>query len=57
MDIYYNAKQDELEELEKVFKENGYTKEMIEEVKYMNGAIEIEDFIDNLEEEQSNWGE
>lgn len=56
MDIYYNAKQYELEELEKVFKENGYTKEMIEEIKHIDGVTEIEDFIDNLEEEQSNWG-
>lgn len=57
MNIYYNAKQDELEELEKVFKENGYTEEMIEEIKYMDGAVEIEEFINNLEEEQSTWGE
>lgn len=57
MDIYYNVKQEELEKLEKVFKENGYTEEMIEEIKHMDGAVEIEEFINNLEEEQSNWGE
>lgn len=57
MDIYCNAKQHELCELEEKFKENGYTKEMIEEIKFSNGAMEIEDFINNLEEELSSYCE
>ncbi|NFL55614.1 hypothetical protein FDB79_08415 [Clostridium botulinum] len=47
----------ELERLEKIFKENGYTQEMIEEIKYQDEANDIRGFTDNLEEEQSNWGE
>lgn len=45
----------ELEELEECFKENGYTKEMTEEVKYKNDAETLDDFIDNLQEERSCW--
>ncbi|QRI52154.1 hypothetical protein [Clostridium botulinum] len=55
--MYYKLKQQELRDLEEKFKEVGYSEEAIEEIKQMDGAIEIEDFIDNLEEEQSNWGE
>ncbi|HIE5420589.1 TPA: hypothetical protein ACXNPT_000466 [Clostridium botulinum] len=51
------TEQDELERLEKVFKENGYTQEMIEEIKYQYETNNIRDLIENLEEEQSHWGE
>ena len=57
MDIYYKARQEELEELEEIFRKAGYTEEVIEEIEYMNGAMEIEDFIDNLESEKSYWNE
>lgn len=46
----------ELEELEKCFIENGYTKEMIQDIESQEGADTLEEYIDNLEEEQSNWG-
>ena len=50
-----NELENELEELEKCFKENGYTKEMIEEIKIKNEAVTTSDFIDNLQEERSCW--
>lgn len=46
----------ELEELEECFIENGYTKEMIQDIKSQEGADTLEEYINNLEEEQSNWG-
>ncbi|AJA42843.1 hypothetical protein [Clostridium tetani] len=55
--MYYKLKQQELRDLEEKFREVGYSEEAIEEIKYANGATEIEEFIDNLEEEQSDWGE
>ena len=48
--------ENELIELEKCFKKNGYTDEMIEEVKMQGEAETIEDFVENLDEERSCWG-
>lgn len=46
---------DNLKNLEIIFKENGYTEQMINEIKRADGALEISDFIDQLEEERSCW--
>ena len=43
--------------LEKEFKRVGYTDKVIEEIKHMDGATEVEEFIANLEEELSCWSE
>lgn len=45
----------ELQNLEKCFLDNGYTKESIEEIKTANEAETINDYIDNLQEEQGYW--
>ncbi|AUM93856.1 TPA: hypothetical protein LA742_002251 [Clostridium botulinum] len=57
LDFREMTERDELERLEKVFKENGYTQEMVEEIKYQYETNNIRDLIENLEEEQSHWGE
>ena len=41
--------------LEKEFKRVGYTD--IEEIKHIDGATEVEEFIANLEEELSSWSD
>lgn len=43
----------ELQEIEKVFRENGYSELMIDDIK---GNGDFEEQYNNLEEEQSNWG-
>lgn len=48
-----------LEELEKEFREVGYTEEAIKAIE-VDGTVdgtEIADFINNLESEKSYWGE
>lgn len=45
----------ELKELEDCFMENGYTREMIDEIKMKNEAVTTSDFIDNLQSEQGYW--
>lgn len=50
-----NELENELKELEQCFKENGYTEELIKEIKMGDGAETTEEFIDNLQEEQSCW--
>jgi hypothetical protein len=52
---YDLKEQKELEDLENIFKENGYTEETIKEIEHIDGVKEISDFIDNLQEERSNW--
>ncbi|MBU3208569.1 hypothetical protein KPL28_02830 [Clostridium algidicarnis] len=47
----------QLKDLEEGFREIGYTEEMIEAIKLTDGAVKIEEFINNLEEERSCWGE
>ena len=47
--------EEELRRLEREFREVGYPEVSIEEIKHMDGSTEIEEFIANLEEEQSNW--
>ena len=47
--------EEELKKIEIVFKENGYTNEMIEEIKHTDGVTDTESFISNLEDERSYW--
>lgn len=44
-----------LKELEKLFKENGYSKKLIQEVEKSDNAKTIDEYINNLESEQSYW--
>lgn len=50
-----STSENELRKLEIEFKNCGYSDEVIEEIKHINGATEVEDFIANLEEELSCW--
>ena len=43
--------------LEKEFKRVVYTDKVIEEIKHIDGATEVEEFIANLEEELSSWSD
>lgn len=43
--------------LEKEFKRVGYTDKVIDEIKHIDGATEVEEFIANLEEELSSWSD
>nr|DAM23988.1 MAG TPA: hypothetical protein [Caudoviricetes sp.] len=45
----------ELEALENEFRRVGYTDEVIEEIKHVDNATEVEEFIANLQEELSSW--
>lgn len=47
----------ELMELERIFEFNGYDKKMILNVEMQDNAQTIEEFVNNLEEERSCWGE
>jgi hypothetical protein len=47
--------EDHLMDLEKLFKEAGYTEQQIEEIKHVDEAETTEEFIDNLNEERSYW--
>lgn len=43
--------------LEKEFKRVGYTDKVIEEIKHIDGATEVEEFVANLEEELISWSD
>ena len=45
----------ELDSLEELFRQNGYTTEMIEEIKLADDADNAEAYIDNLQSEQGYW--
>lgn len=48
--------EDELRRLEREFRRCGYSDEVIEEIKHIDEATTIEEFVANLEGELSNWG-
>lgn len=47
----------ELQALENEFRRVGYTDKVIEEIKHIDNATEVEEFIANLEEELSSWSD
>jgi hypothetical protein len=51
------AYEEELRRLEKEFRRCGYSDEVIEEIKRIEGATTLEEFVANLEEELSSWSE
>lgn len=51
------AYEDELRRLEIEFRRCGYSDEVIEEIKHIDGATTVEEFVANLEEELSSWSE
>ncbi|WP_097034030.1 hypothetical protein [Clostridium tertium] len=52
--IFY---EEELRRLEEEFRRCGYSDEVIEEIKRIEGATTLEEFVANLEEELSSWSE
>lgn len=49
--------EEELRRLEEEFRRCGYSDEVIEEIKRIEGATTLEEFVANLEEELSSWSE
>lgn len=49
--------EDELRRLEKEFRRCGYSDEVIEEIKHIDEATTVEEFVSNLEGELSSWSE
>lgn len=45
----------ELKQLVRCLKNNGYTNKQIKEIKHIDNANTIADYIDNLQEEQCYW--